>query len=88
MQIQLSADSTCDLGKYGGERNIRIMPLCVILGGETYHDGVDITPQDIFNHVEKTGQLPKTAAPSIVDYEEFLCCCLLVSCFATSFSTH
>ena len=71
MQIQLSTDSTCDLGQYGEERNVRIMPLCVILGGESYLDGVNIAPQDIFNYVEKTGQLPKTSTPSISDYEEF-----------------
>ena len=71
MQIQLTADSTCDLGKSIAERQIGIMPLSVILGTDSFRDGVDIVPQDIFNYVQKTGQLPKTAAPSIVDYEEF-----------------
>ncbi len=69
--IRITADSTCDLGKHVSERNIGIMPLSVILGENSYYDGVDIAPQDIFDYVEKTGQLPKTAAPSIVDYEEF-----------------
>ena len=68
--IKISADSTCDLGKHVKERNIGIMPLSVILGENSYLDGVDIVPQDIFSYVEKTKQLPKTAAPSIVDYEE------------------
>ncbi len=71
MDIQLTADSTCDLGKYGQERDVKIMPLSVILGADAYLDGVNIVPQDIFDHVEKTGQLPKTAAPSIGDYAEF-----------------
>lgn len=70
-QIQLTADSTCDLGIYGVQRNVGIMPLSVILGKDTFHDGVDIVPQDIFSYVERTGELPKTAAPSIGDYEEF-----------------
>ena len=69
--IKISADSTCDLGEYAKLRKVNIMPLSVILGEKTYHDGVDITPQDIFSYVEKTKQLPKTAAPSIVEYEEF-----------------
>ena len=47
------------------------MPLSVILGVNSYRDGVNITPQEIFAYVEKTGELPKTAAPSIGDYEEF-----------------
>ncbi len=71
MDIQITTDSTCDLGKSIAERNIGVMPLSVILGEKSYLDGVNITPQDIFNYVAKSGQLPKTAAPSIQDYEEF-----------------
>ena len=69
--VRITADSTCDLGAYGAERNVIIMPLTVILGENSYRDGVDLTPQDIFNYVQKTGTLPKTSAPSIEDYEEF-----------------
>ena len=69
--VRITADSTCDLGVYGAERNVIIMPLTVILGENSYRDGVDLTPQDIFDYVEKTGTLPKTSAPSIGDYEEF-----------------
>ncbi len=71
MNIQLTADSTCDLGPYVEERGIGIMPLSVILGEQSYRDGVDIVPKDIFDYYEKTGGLPKTAAPSIGDFEEF-----------------
>ncbi len=71
MSIKITTDSTCDLGAKIAEKNIGVMPLSVILGGNAYRDGVDITPQDIFAYVEKTGDLPKTAAPSIGDYEEF-----------------
>lgn len=69
--IQLTADSTCDLGESIAKHDIGIMPLSVILGENAYRDGVDIMPKDIFAYVEKTGQLPKTAAPSIGDYEDF-----------------
>ena len=69
--IQITTDSTCDLGAAIRERNIGVMPLSVILGEKSYRDGVDIVPQDIFDFVDKTGQLPKTAAPSIGDYETF-----------------
>ncbi len=71
MNIQLTADSTCDLGKHVEERSIRIMPLSVILGADSFRDGVNIVPQDIFDYFRQTGQLPKTAAPSIQDYVEF-----------------
>lgn len=71
MQIQLTADSTCDLGPYVEKNQIGIMPLSVILGSDSFLDGVNIVPQDIFDYVARTGTLPKTAAPSIQDYEEF-----------------
>ena len=69
--IIITSDSTCDLGKLVEERNIVLLPLAVNLGEKTFRDGVDITPQDIFNYVAENNILPKTAAPSIGDYEEF-----------------
>lgn len=71
MAIGITSDSTCDLGHLVQERNIGILPLQVNLGANSYRDGVDITPADIFAFVAETRQLPKTAAPSIGDYEEF-----------------
>lgn len=71
MEIQITTDSTCDLGESVGLRGIGVMPLSVILGERSYLDGVNITPREIFEHVEKTGELPKTAAPSITDFEQF-----------------
>ena len=71
MAIRITSDSTCDLGHLVKERNIGILPLKVHLDAESYRDGVDITPEEIFSFVKKTKMLPKTSAPSIGDYEEF-----------------
>ena len=71
MKIRITSDSTCDLNHLVEERNIGILPLQVNLDAQSYHDGIDITPQDIFDFVERTKILPKTSAPSIGDYEEF-----------------
>ena len=71
MKIRITSDSTCDLNHLIEERNIGIMPLQVNLGEDAYRDGVDITPEDIFKFVAETNVLPKTAAPSIGEYEEF-----------------
>jgi DegV family protein with EDD domain len=71
MSIRITSDSTCDLGALVEKHNIAILPLQVNLGVNSYHDGVDIVPQDIFNYVAETKQLPKTSAPSIGDYETF-----------------
>ncbi len=71
MNIQITADSTCDLGENIQKRDIGVMPLLVILGSRSYLDGVNIVPQDIFDYVARTKELPKTAAPSIEDFERF-----------------
>ena len=72
MKIKITADSTCDLSpELVKKYNLGIFPLHVILGDKTYSDGVDITPKDIFDYVSKTGELPKTAAYSSEEYEEF-----------------
>lgn len=72
MKIQITADSTIDLTPELYERfNIKVIPFVVTLGDETYYDGVDIKPQDIFDYVQKTKELPKTGARSIDDMKEF-----------------
>lgn len=71
MAIRITSDSTCDLNHLIQERDIGILPLQVSLGANTYRDGLDIKPEDIFNFVAETKTLPKTSAPSIGEYEEF-----------------
>lgn len=71
MAIRITSDSTCDLGHLVKERNIGILPMQVNLDAKAYRDGVDITPQDIFDFVAETKILPKTSAPSVGEYEEF-----------------
>ena len=71
MRIRITSDSTCDLGHLVEDRNIGILPLQVNLDADSFHDGVDITPEDIFKFVAEKKILPKTSAPSIGDYEEF-----------------
>ncbi len=71
-QIIISSDSTCDLSKELIDRyNIRILPMGVTLGDKSYRDGVDITPDDIYAHAAKTGQLPKTSAINMAEDGEY-----------------
>ena len=68
----IASDSTCDLSpeliqSYG----IHIIPLGVTLGEKQYTDGVDIDPDFIYAHYEKTGELPKTSAVNLVDFEDY-----------------
>lgn len=63
--IKIFADSTCDLSPELIEKhNIGIIPLCVILGEESYYDGVDITPDELYEWSDKHKTTPKTAAAS------------------------
>lgn len=70
--IIITSDSTTDLSVELKERyNVKILPLGVTLGDKTYFDGVDINPDDVYEHHRKTGELPKTAAANISDCVEF-----------------
>ena len=69
MRIRISSDSTCDLNRdYIEAHNVLILPLYTIKDGESFRDGVDITPADIFAHVAAGGDLCSTAANNVEDY--------------------
>ena len=72
MKICISCDSTCDIPKDLLEKyDIHLMPITIMLGTEEHHDGIDVTPEDIFNFVDKTNELPKTSAVNIYEYTEY-----------------
>ncbi len=71
-KILIASDSTTDLSpeliqRYG----IQILPLGVALGDKQYIDGVDIDPDFIYQNYAATGQLPKTSAVNLADFEAF-----------------
>ncbi len=93
MKVRMTADSTCDLSpellrKY----DIGIAPLSVIINGEVFHDGVDVTPRDVFRASE-AGQSVRTAAVNTYEYKEFFreqlknCDQLVHICISSEFST-
>ena len=72
-KVIISADSTCDISnelieKYG----IKICRGPVILGDKEYTDGIDITPKDIFEYYNTTGNLAKTSATNFQTYYDYL----------------
>ncbi len=68
-EVFITADSTCDLpDNYIKKNNITIIPLSILLGENSYYDGVDVFPDDIYKYVDKTGVLPKTAAVTPAQY--------------------
>lgn len=70
-KIKVTCDSTCDLTpelyeSYG----IQVVPLAITLGDRLYHDGVDVTVEELLSYADRTGTLPKTSAISPVEYEK------------------
>ena len=93
MKIRMTADSTCDLTpelirKY----EIGVVPLSVVIDGEVFHDGVDVTPRDIFRAAE-AGKSVRTAAVNTFEYKEFFkkqlknCDQLVHVCLGSGFSS-
>ncbi|NLI93242.1 MAG: DegV family protein [Peptococcaceae bacterium] len=68
-KVKVIADSTNDLSfEILQQYDIDVVPLYVEFGEETYKDGVDIIPEQLFQLVSEKGILPKTAAPSPFDF--------------------
>lgn len=69
MRIAITADDTCDLPQeLIQQNNIILSYIPNILGEEEYRGG--LTSDMIYDYVEKTGELPQTAAASSYNYKE------------------
>ena len=70
--VMITADSTCDLSEELLNRyNVKILPLTILLGEESFLDGAHYTPADMYKRYRADGTLPKTAAPSLQQITEF-----------------
>lgn len=67
------SDSTCDLSaEIVKARDIKISPLTVVFGDEKHLDGVDVTPDDVYEYYKKTKSLAKTTATNMAEHEDFI----------------
>lgn len=65
-KIRIVADSTCDLSDdLINKFNITIIPLNIVLDENSYLDGKEIKPVQIYDWADKMKTTPKTAAPEI-----------------------
>ena len=72
-KIRIVSDSTCDLSQELIEKyEISIIPLCITLGEDTYLDGIDITPEEIYKWSDEHKSTPKTSAIPFDKIEETL----------------
>lgn len=70
--VNILTDSTADLGQALTEKHhIQTVPLYVTLADKVYSDGVNINNTLLFQSVKDTGQLPKTSAPSVMDFQKY-----------------
>lgn len=70
-KVIISVDSTADLPKeYIDRYDIKVIYLFVHMGDYSAREGIDITPDDVFSYVNKTGKLPTTSAPSVDTYSK------------------
>jgi DegV family protein with EDD domain len=71
--IVLCADSTCDLSPELIEKyHVHVLPMHVNLGDNTYADGVDLQPDDIYAVYREQKILPTTSATNMEEYKEFV----------------
>lgn len=71
MSIKVTSDSTCDLSpELIARYDVTLTPLSVIKDGVSFLDNVDITPADIYRHVDSGGALCSTSAVNVDAYRK------------------
>ena len=71
MNIKITSDSTCDLSaEQLQQHNIQLLPMCISMGDKLLRDGVEITPDDIYAHVDAGGDICTTSALNFTDYSD------------------
>lgn len=71
MAIRIVTDSASDLpAALAAANDVTVVPAYVIIGNETYRDGVEITAERFYERLGTLGRLPSTAQPSVADFQE------------------
>jgi len=70
-KLIVTSDSTCAISRAEAEKiGLPIMPLNVIVDGKEYHDGIDITNEQLSAFMVKGAKI-QTSTPTPVEIEEF-----------------
>ncbi|MGI8477302.1 MAG: DegV family protein [Thermomicrobiales bacterium] len=68
--VVIVTDSTSDIPKeIAAALGVRIVPLLVRFGDETFRDGVDIGPAEFLTRLKAAKDLPKTSQPPVTAFE-------------------
>jgi hypothetical protein len=68
-KIAILTDSTANLPvEWVEKNNVRVIPLKIHWGNDTFLDGVDLTPNEFYTRLAHSKSLPTTSQPSIQDF--------------------
>lgn len=71
--LRIIVDGSADMPKGWAEKyNFDILPIPIQIGGRTYYQGVDLTPEKFYELMEDKENKPKTAAPSPTIIKDFV----------------
>lgn len=71
MSVKIITDTMCDVPElYVKKYNIKVMPLTVHFGEESYKDGIDITLEEFFGKLEVCEKLPTTSQIPPMEFVE------------------
>ena len=69
MKIGIVTDSTCDIPQFLIDQyELEVIPCILVMNGEEYVDGKDITREEFYRRLPTLKTQPTTAAPSIGDF--------------------
>lgn len=69
MAIKIITDTMCDVPEaYVKEYGIRVMPLTVHFGNDSYKDGVDISMEEFYSRLEESENLPTTSQVPPIEF--------------------
>lgn len=69
MAIRIVTDSVADLPPaIAGANDISVVPLYVMIGGESLRDGIDIGADEFYSRLARISKLPTTSQPSVFEF--------------------
>jgi DegV family protein with EDD domain len=68
-RVAIVTDSTATVpAELVEELDIRVVPVLLLYGSESFRDGVDITPGEVYERLRSGSVIPTSAAPSVGDF--------------------
>jgi len=70
-KVKVVTDSTASLPPFLIDKyQITVIPLSLVWDGQSYLDGVDITPQEFYDRLQNSDSLPTTSQPSVSQFAD------------------